>query len=621
MATDFGSRFGAWRAVRRVSLTVVPLVVTAATAAAQTWPEIVLVPRITGLEQPVHITSARDGSGRLFVVEQAGRIRVVGRGEQLPAIFLDISDRVGCCGERGLLSVAFPPAFSARRHFYVYYTNLTGAVVISRFGVGAQTGLGDPGSEEILLTVPQPFANHNGGQLTFGPDGYLYVGTGDGGSGGDPLNNAQNPASLLGKLLRIDVESSVSPYGIPASNPFAGSQTVRPEVWALGLRNPWRFSFDRATGDLWIGDVGQNAVEEIDFQAADSSGGENYGWRVMEGSTCYQATTCATQGLTLPVFEYGHGLGCSVTGGFVYRGFTYPNLTGIYLFGDYCSGRIWGVQRVGGEWRSQLLLDSSISISSFGEGEDGRLYVADLAGGSVHEVTDTAGETVIHFLVPAVAHLSGLGGSFWRTDLGLVNASTVPAKTTLTLIVGTSRRQVEASVPAGGAAEWRDVAEALFDVAAEDDLGGVIRVSSTTPLRGGARTYNETAGGRFGQFVPLLTEADALGPGQTGVIGLLKRDADYYSNLGVVNLGEVTATVRVVLRGGSGTQLAAPFELTVPVDGWVQSTEVLAVSDQAPVTVAWAEVEVLTPGARAWAYGSVIDRSSRDPITVVVARR
>jgi len=612
---------GAGRRVPSPAPALVVLLTACAGAAAQGWPEIVLEPVIAGLDRPVHVTSAGDGSGRLFVVEQEGRIKVVPRGAQTAETFLDISDRVSCCGERGLLSAAFPPAYPARRHVYVYYTDRAGTVVVSRFAVSAETGTGSAGSEEVVLTVPQPFANHNGGQLAFGPDGYLYIGTGDGGSAGDPQNNAQNPASLLGKLLRIDVESGERPYGIPESNPFAGSETARGEIWALGLRNPWRFSFDRATGDLWIGDVGQSSLEEVDVQGAASPGGENYGWRVLEGSRCYQAASCDATGFVPPVFEYGHDLGCSVTGGFVSRAPVYPDLGGIYFLGDYCSGRIWGVRRAGGSWQAKMLLDSPLSISSFGEGEDGRLYVADLAAGTVHAIADARGAVVLHFLVPAVAHLPGLDGSFWRTSLALVNASPEPAALTLTLIAGESSSQVGWELPPSAAVEWRDVAESAFGVSPVAQLGGVIRVRSTAPLVGGARTYNETARGRFGQFVPLLTLDDAVTPGRPGVVGQLKRDAEFYSNLGVVNLGEVAATVRVALHDGTGAELGSPFELTVPVDGWVQSTDVLAAAGAGPVELAWAAVEVLTSGAAAWAYGSVIDRSSRDPVTVAVARR
>jgi glucose/arabinose dehydrogenase len=338
----------------------------------------------SGLVQPVHIGHAGDGSGRLFVVERQGVIRIVRNGAVLPDPFLDIRALVRSSGgEQGLLSVAFPPDFATRRHFYVYYTGQSGigGTVLARYRVGTDPDRADPASAAILLGVSQPFANHNGGQLAFGPDGLLYVGLGDGGSAGDPQGNAQNPASLLGKLLRLEVESGVLPYAIPAGNPFGD------EIWALGLRNPWRFSFDRATGDLYIGDVGQGAFEEVNVQPAASPGGENYGWDVMEGLHCFGSATCSQAGLILPVAEYGHDEGdCSVTGGFVYRGTEHPALRGIYLYGDFCSGRIWGLRRTGTGWRNQLLLDSNLRIASFGEDEAGNLYLADLAGGELYRV-------------------------------------------------------------------------------------------------------------------------------------------------------------------------------------------------------------------------------------------
>jgi glucose/arabinose dehydrogenase len=362
------------------------------------WPAISLVPMVNGLSQPTHITHASDGSGRLFVVEQTGYIRIVKSGVLLTTPFLDIHERVGCCGERGLLSVAFPPGYGAKRHFYVNYTNTSGDTVIARYRVTSDPDVADPNSEEIILQVDQPYANHNGGQLAFGPnDGYLYIGMGDGGSAGDPQNRAQNPALLLGKILRIDVGeagpiTSTFPsttYTIPPTNPYTQTAGYRGEIWALGLRNPWRFSFDRLTGDLYIGDVGQNAWEEIDFQPASSAGGENYGWRILEGSQCYHPPSgCVPPPrYSPPVAEYNHtGNGCSVTGGFVYRGTRYLAMRGIYFYGDYCSGRIWGLRYDGTTWKSQLLQDTSLMITTFGEDEAGNLYVADYNQGIIYRI-------------------------------------------------------------------------------------------------------------------------------------------------------------------------------------------------------------------------------------------
>src|SRR4030095_15339060 len=260
------------------------------------------------------------------VVEQEGRIRIVKSQTLLSTPFLDISARVSCCGERGLLSVAFPPNYANKGHFYVNYTNNDGNTVIARYRVTSDPDVANLNSEEILLTIEQPFANHNGGQIAFGPDGYLYIGMGDGGSAGDPQGNGQRPETLLGKLLRIDVESGMTPYAVPSNNPFVQSRFYHGEIWALGLRNPWRFSFDRQTGDLYLGDVGQGSYEEINFQSRASFGGENYGWNIMEGKHCFNSDSCNQTGLVLPIVEYSHSEGCSVTGGVVYRGQQYPRL-------------------------------------------------------------------------------------------------------------------------------------------------------------------------------------------------------------------------------------------------------------------------------------------------------
>jgi glucose/arabinose dehydrogenase len=358
-----------------------------------TWPRFSYQEVAAGLSQPVHLTHAGDGSGRLFIVEQSGRIRILLNRQLLPAPFIDISGRVLFSGEQGLLSVAFPPGYATKRHFYVYYTDQNGNNIVARFGLTADPNAADPNSEQIVLTLSHPtYSNHNGGQTAFGPDGYLYIGTGDGGGGGDPDGNAQNPATLLGKLLRIDVETgNPATYTIPPTNPFAGlSDGVRDEIWALGLRNPWRFSFDRLTGDLYIGDVGQNAWEEIDFQPAASPGGENYGWNILEGSACYNPPSgCSPPpNYAAPVAVYNHSLGCSVTGGFVYRGSPASPLYGIYMYGDYCSGRIWGLRRVGDTWQNQILgqLPAGFSLSTFGEDENGTLYFGSLSSGKIFQV-------------------------------------------------------------------------------------------------------------------------------------------------------------------------------------------------------------------------------------------
>jgi glucose/arabinose dehydrogenase len=342
----------------------------------------------SGLDTPVGIAHAGDGSGRLFVIEKPGRIRVLQDGQLTDTPFLDISERVSASqSERGLLGLAFHPDYASNGFFYVNYTDLRGDTTVSRFAVGSDPGRADPASETVLLVVAQPAANHNGGHLAFGPDGYLYIGTGDGGGAGDRYGNGQNPQTLLGAMLRIDVDGG-SPYAVPADNPFVGSPGVRDEIWSIGLRNPWRYSFDRLTGDLYIADVGQNIYEEVNVQPAGSSSGQNYGWPIMEGLHCYpDGSDCDPAGLTLPVAEYNHAQGCSVTGGYVYRGQAFPALSGIYLYGDYCSGRIWGLVRSGdGAWQNAELGQADARISSFGQDESGELYLTDIAGGTLFRI-------------------------------------------------------------------------------------------------------------------------------------------------------------------------------------------------------------------------------------------
>ncbi|WP_246329817.1 PQQ-dependent sugar dehydrogenase [Geomonas limicola] len=342
-----------------------------------------LVQVASGLNRPLTITNAGDSSGRLFVVEQGGTIRFIRNGALASTPFLDISNLVNQSGgEEGLLGLAFPPGFPTRNSFYVNYTdrNGLGNTVIARFSLSSDPDRADPATRSQVLTFPQPFANHNGGQLAFGPDGLLYIGSGDGGSSGDPLGNGQNRSVLLGKILRLDVLSGTAPYAIPAGNPFGN------EIWGYGLRNPWRFSFDRSTGDLYLPDVGENTVEELNFQPAGAGSGANYGWNIMEGDRCFADPSCSSAGITLPVVEYLHGSGdCAITGGYVYRGNT-SALQGTYLYGDFCSGRIWGAQHTGTTWHTALLNDSTLGISTFGEDETGEVYLADYNGGSIYHV-------------------------------------------------------------------------------------------------------------------------------------------------------------------------------------------------------------------------------------------
>ena len=350
----------------------------------------ILIPTLyaTGFSRPIHITHAGDGSERLFVIEQDGRIRIIKNQILVEKSFLDIASRVSCCLlERGLLGLAFPPNYRDKKYFYVNYTDIDGNTVVARYHTTLDPDVADPNSEEIFLTIAQPSAIHNGGHLVFGPDGYLYIGSGDGGPRGDPNNFGQSLDTLLGKILRIDVESETKPYAVPIDNPFASSAAGRDEIWAFGLRNPWKFSFDRRTGDLYISDVGQETYEEINFQPASSPGGENYGWKIMEGAHCYNASSCNQNGLTLPVIEYDHKQGCSVIGGIVYRGRRFPRLNGIYLYGDYCSGRIWGLTLLPGSQQNTELFDAPYPITSFGEDEAGEVYLTDYEG-AIYQIID-----------------------------------------------------------------------------------------------------------------------------------------------------------------------------------------------------------------------------------------
>jgi glucose/arabinose dehydrogenase len=334
-----------------------------------------------GFNGPIQVTNAGDGSGRLFVVEQPGVIKVIQDGLTLETPFLDIAEEVGNSGnEQGLLGLAFHPDYEANGIFYVNYTDVVGDTIISRLTVSGDPNVADPASEVHILEVHQPYENHNGGNLVFGPDGYLYIGLGDGGSGGDPQGNGQNPRTLLGKMLRIDVNSA-EPYSIPADNPYVNSEQGAPEVWAIGLRNPWRYSFDRATGDLYIGDVGQGSWEEINFLPAGIVGGTNFGWNYYEGTHDYQGTPPEGMQFIFPVTEYAHESRCSITGGFVYRGALMPEWDGIYFYGDYCSGEVFGLfQAADGTWNSQVLFPTGALITSFGEDEAGELYMSSRSG-------------------------------------------------------------------------------------------------------------------------------------------------------------------------------------------------------------------------------------------------
>lgn len=349
-----------------------------------------------GFSGPVDMTHA--GDDRRFIVQQAGLIRILNSDNSInPTPFLDIDARVGSGGERGLLGLAFDPAYADNGYFFVNYTNNGGNTVIARFSVSENDpDVADPNSELVILTVTQPFSNHNAGDLAFGPDGYLYFGLGDGGSGGDPGNRSQNRLELLGKMIRIDVSNATKqqPYQIPETNPFAMDDFTLDEIWAIGLRNPWRMSFDRETGDLWVADVGQDDWEEVNFQAADSQGGENYGWRCYEGFDTYNTSGCEpASAYTDPLTVYAHQTSgfCtgSITGGFVYRGQEFPVFNGYYFYADYCTGRIYAVKRnPDGSTIEETLMDGpNNQYTTFGEDSNGALYIAEGGNGAIYKLT------------------------------------------------------------------------------------------------------------------------------------------------------------------------------------------------------------------------------------------
>ena len=339
----------------------------------------------SGFNRPVYVTHAGDNSHRLFLLEQSGKIWILNDGARSAQPFLDVSHIISPSArgtgftEQGLLGLAFHPDYASNGTFFINYTDRSGDTVVAKYQVSANNPfLADANSGQVIFRLAQPYANHNGGHIEFGPDGYLYIALGDGGSANDPLGAGQNRRLLLGSLLRIDVDGAM-PYAIPPDNPFVDDDSAHDEIWAYGIRNIWRFSFDRHTGDLYFADVGQNQWEEINFQPADSPGGENYGWNVWEGNQVFAGGNAPNH--VYPIFAYGHEHGCSVTGGYIYRGKNIPEFGAVYLAGDYCSGRIWATWRdLDRNWRSTEILNTDLAISSFGEDEAGELYVIDYAG-------------------------------------------------------------------------------------------------------------------------------------------------------------------------------------------------------------------------------------------------
>jgi glucose/arabinose dehydrogenase len=411
-------------------------------------PAVVLQQLATGLPDITAITSA--GDRRLFITRQSGLVVIWDGTQILPAPFLDISPLVICCNEQGLLSIAFHPNYAFNGYFFVNYTNLTGQTIVARYRVSpGDPNAADAFSAAILLTIDQPAANHNGGQLQFGPDGDLYIGMGDGGSANDPQCHAQSSDSLLGKMLRIDVDQNefqAPYYGIPADNPFVRT-TGPPEAWAYGMRNPWRFSFDRSTGDLYIGDVGQDAREEIDYQPLAAGGGQNYGWKIMEGSLCgtqgssgctVPPPPCGDPAYTLPILEYSHdGGACAVTGGYVYRGRQIPDLQGAYVYGDYCTGNIWAASEQSGTWSPVVLPITAPTLTTFGEDADGELYVG--TQGALYQIVSAAP------LPPTISAIAPASGTTRGGERVLITGTNFTSATIVRFGVLTAAVTVERS--------------------------------------------------------------------------------------------------------------------------------------------------------------------------------
>lgn len=429
---------------------------------------------VSGLSSPIFVCAAPgDDASRIFVVTQPGRIRIIENGALLPTPFLDLASRLNSGGERGLLGLAFHPDYRQNGYFFVNYTDNTGGdTVIERYSVTSDPNVADPNSGFLILEVDQPYSNHNAGWLGFGPDGYLYVPLGDGGSGGDPGNRAQNGQQLLGKILRLDVDGG-SPYAIPPTNPFVGDPNVRDEIWAIGTRNPWRCDFDALTGDLWIADVGQNTWEEIDYEPA-GQGGRNYGWRIMEGNHCYNPSSgCNQSGLTLPIHEYSHSFGCSVTGGVLYRGRAMATMHGRYFFSDYCNALTWSFRQSSGVKTDfvdhSAELNGLASITSWGEDADGEAYVC--AGSNVWRVVPAGLRLRAPRLVSGGQATVSVTGGTPLTQCGLFFS-----------LHGLG------STPVPPAGVVLDLAGAHLLAARHADAGGATRFSGTVPAHLQGRT-------------------------------------------------------------------------------------------------------------------------------------
>lgn len=452
----------------------------------------------SGFQRAVDLVNA--GDDRFFVVEQEGRIRILNAtGEMYTDPFLDISDLVAYGGERGLLGLAFHPKYQDNGLLFINYINKEGNTIIARYAVSEDPAVANANSGRTILEVDQPYSNHNGGDLEFGPDGYLYIGLGDGGSGGDPNNNAQNPQSLLGKMLRIDINANT--YTIPPDNPFTTDKQIADEIWASGLRNPWRYSFDRETGDLWVADVGQNQWEEIHLQTADSQGGENYGWRCYEGNHPYNTAGCEDQDhYDFPVYEYNHSEGCSVTGGRVYRGEEYPLLKGHYFFADYCTGLFRSLKFTDGELQEFTHENMDVGTSSFGENPAGEMFILNRTDGTIHKITE-----VCSSLIPTITQEGDLlnanieGVSYqWYLDGELLEGE---ADQTLEI----SRNGNYHVVVASGGCENTSEAFAVNITALDDHQKNKTGIFYPNPVTDGALTLvwnNERVEAKFTLYDP-----------------------------------------------------------------------------------------------------------------------
>jgi glucose/arabinose dehydrogenase len=589
-----------------------------------------------GLSAPLRVTAPAGDFARVFVVEQGGRIRIVKDGVLQAGSFLDLSSRISSGGERGLLGLAFHPDYRRNGRFYVCYTDPSGNSVVSEFRVSsASPDVANSASERVLLRQAQPYSNHNGGHLAFSPlDGTLYLGFGDGGSAGDPQNLAQSDGTWLGKILRIDVDGrgAGKEYAVPPDNPWAGKTSPLPETWAKGLSNPWRFSFDRATGDLWIGDVGQGSWEEIDWQPASSRGGENYGWRRMEGAHCYNpASGCLLPGLTLPVLEYPHTSSparCSVTGGVVSRGASVPEIAGRYLFADYCSGELFSARLLGGaatdarNHRAEWVPAGGRSIGAvtdIGEDARGDVYVTDGTDGEVFRLRTTTPSAVR--VVPIVLDAPGRNGARFQTELVAANRGTATATLRATYVPAPSLGGTGGGTVAEllGRGEQKVFPDALawlrskgLAIPAEGPQGGTLRVellglASATDGAVLARTTTPSGAGRAGLAYP-APRAQDLAAESAVLYGLRENEADR-TNLALLSGATSGTTVLRVTLFSEGRTYVLPEDVALAPGEWVQIGSVL---DRAGFTSGWAVVDRISGPGPFWAYAVFNDNGTND---------